>query len=44
MRNVGIPKESEEGGGGGARLLKLILTDGQLTVTAVEMDDISGLR
>lgn len=45
VRNVCIPKESDDGlSGSGARLIKLILTDGQHTINALELESLPGLR
>jgi len=45
VRNVAVPKESDHlQGDGGQKLMRLSLTDGQGTCTAVDMNGISGLR
>ena len=47
IRNVCVPKENEElsaSGTGGQRLLKLVLTDGQQTLHALEVESLPALR
>jgi len=45
VRNVCVPKTLEDSSvsSGGAQLLRLTLTDGQLTMSALEMDGRTGV-